>query len=71
MSKIVISYINFFDNEMMMKLVEADCWKDAISQCQDWFGEDAIEVLVECESMEGAKSLAFDMDLMFDTLLVV
>lgn len=62
---IVVAYMDFFNNEMQMKKVDADCWKDALLQCEDFFDKEGVEVLVGAETLEEAKDLAFDWDCMF------
>ena len=67
---IVVAYMDFFNNDMKMKKVDADCWKDALLQCTDLFGEDSIEWLVGADTLEGAKGRAFDSDCLFSVMEV-
>lgn len=67
---IVVAYMNFFNNDMQMKKVDADCWKDALLQCTDLFGEEGVEWLVEANTLEEAKDRAFDMDCLFSIMEV-
>lgn len=67
---IVVAYMDFFNNDMQIKKVDADCWKDALLKCTDFFGENGVEWLVGAETIEGAKERAFDMDTMFSIMEV-
>lgn len=63
MKKFAVGYINFFDNELKINIVEAENWKDALCKGSpmgpDW---------IESDTMAEAKEKAFDMDSMFDVV---
>ena len=62
MKQYAIAYVNFFDNDLQLKLVEADDWKEALVK---GFGADKIGWL-ESKNLESAKEEAFNSDCLID-----
>lgn len=71
MKQFVVSYISFFDNDLKMIKVQADCWKTSLVNANELFGgKEAIEWLIDASSLNEAKYRAFSSDCMFDVLEV-
>lgn len=66
MKKWAIAYINFFDNNVVVKVVEVDGnWKDALEVAFPGYAEHVSDDLDE------AKSMAFDQEWGFDITEIV
>jgi len=62
MTKYAVAYISFFENDLQIKVVEADSWKQALAEA---FGEDKLNS-VACEAtLEDAKVEAFNQAWLF------
>jgi hypothetical protein len=66
MAQYVVSYINFFDNDLVSKKVTADSWFEAL-QLSGYY--EGIEFTPEQQlDINLAKNEAFNCDSMFDVL---
>ena len=66
MTKFVVSYISFHDNDLQSEVVLADTWEDALLNSRfdlAWIFDD-----VEIFSLEEAKQRAFDGDSMINVI---
>lgn len=63
-----VGVINFFDNELIIEIVEAEDWKSALSLHSE---VDSSDLVLEASSLEEAKSLAFDADSAIDVVEVL
>lgn len=59
--KCIVSWINFYDNVLKMKRVEAPTIREAINTVLE-------EALFESENLEDIQNEAFDMDMMVNVL---
>ena len=69
--KFAVAAMNFFDNELTIKVVNADNWKDAVLQHPQYTSPDDTpedEKTQFPDDIEDAKAFAFDMDTMFDVI---
>lgn len=69
--KYAVAAMNFYDNELTIKVVHADNWKDAVLQHLQYAPtEDTPEDEKPQfpDDIEDAKAFAFDMDSMFDVI---
>ena len=67
MNKFAVGYINFFDNNLIVEIVEADNWFDAIWQHSKMLlGDD--EPWLPSMSLEDTKIEAFNADMMIDVI---
>ncbi len=68
MEKFAVGYLNFFENELIVEVVEAEDWFDAIKKHSKLKTEYEDEYLEEMcsEGMEMAKNAAFDGEWTFD-----
>jgi len=67
MSKFAVGHIDYFNNNLIIEIIKAENWKDALFKHsklisenwdQSWFGE----------TLEEAKNKAFDCDMMIDVI---
>lgn len=65
MKKFVVGCINFFDNDLIMEVIEAIDWKDALNQHSSLKGN---EDIIWPDSLKSAKIEAFNMDMMIDVI---
>lgn len=56
----VVTYLNFYDNDLKIKIVKAKDWKEAIKE--------AFDLEFESDDLEGAKEDAFNQDVLFEVL---
>lgn len=65
--KYVVGYMNFFDNNLKVEIVEAENWKEALSK-HSWLAkysfEDSVGFLPD--DLETAKDESIDMEFLFD-----
>lgn len=54
----IVAYINFFDHDLKIKIVEAKDWKGAIKK--------AFDLEFESDDLEGAKEDAYNQDRLFE-----
>jgi oligoendopeptidase F len=67
LKKYAVAYINFYDNELSIKLTEANNWEEAVNKTFDLFAE----LGEDCSTdIEEAKRQAFDADFMFEVTLI-
>ena len=64
MKRYVVSYMNFYDNDISLELVEAVDWQSAVQKSK--FSIDY--VLEDTLNLEEAKQRAFDCDEVFSVL---
>lgn len=66
MKKFAVGHIDWFDNNLIIEIIEAEDWKSALMKhskiASDW------EVDYFGETLEEAKSNAFDSDMMIDVI---
>lgn len=60
MSKWVVGYISFFDNELKQVVVDASNWREALKAGES-LGYDSC-CFDDCEDLDDVGSVAFDMD---------
>jgi len=60
MKKFAVSYITFFDNMLLTKIVEANNWKEALDKSEFMLGYELPDIY------EDAQSEAFNCDSMFN-----
>ena len=69
--KYAVSYMNFWDNEMEIQIVEASGWKDALSKHTGFnkpeYPEDHDMSWIS-DDMKDAKSDMFNADMVFDVI---
>ena len=66
-----VAAMNFFDNELTIKVVNADNWKDAVLQHPQYKAPNDTpedEKTQFPDNIEDAKEEAFNMDSMFDVI---
>ena len=68
MKKFIVGYINFFDNNLIIEIVEAEDWHDAIFQHSKIKNGIDDRSYISNETLEDAKEDAFDMDMMIDVI---
>lgn len=68
MKKFAVGYIDFFDNNLIIEIVEAEDWYNALKEHSKIkkFSED--ECYLPSDSLEVAKNVAFNMDMMIDVV---
>ena len=64
MTLFAVSYLNFFDNELMTTFVRASDWRSAVSSWEK-IGPEFVEGF-EIEDLDEAKRYAFDQDFIFE-----
>ena len=62
MKKFAVSYINFYDNNLQTKIIEANNWKEALDKSEFFTG------LELPEDFQEAKQEAFNCDSMFEVV---
>ena len=67
MSKFAVAHIDFFDNDLIIEIVEANDWFDAIWHHSKMQLEDN-EPWLPNTSLEDAKNKAFNCDRMIDVI---
>lgn len=66
--KFAVGVINFFNNELIIEIVEGDNWQDALSK-HSQIDEDLLDFLINNKkSLEEAKQAAFNCDMMIDII---
>ena len=65
MKKYAVCYINFFDNKLIIEIIEAEDWFNALSN-HSKFKDD--EMYLPNTSLEDAKIEAFNCDSMIDVI---
>ena len=69
MSKFAVGHIGYFNNNLIIEIIESENWKDALflhskmksgDLDQSWFGN----------TLEEAKCKAFDCDMMIDVIQI-
>ena len=65
MKKFAVGYIDFFDNELIIEIIEAEDWFSALSN-HSKFKED--EIYLPNTSLKDAKNEAFNCDSMIDVI---
>ena len=65
MKKFAVAYINFFDNELSVVIIEANNWRDALSERMRQLYPDS-EPLSLSGSIKDEQQNAFDEDWLFD-----
>ena len=68
MNRYAVAYINFYDNELSIKLTKANNWREAVDNTFKIFEE--MGVVDISDDIEEAKREAFDADFMFDVILI-
>ena len=77
MKKMIVAYVNVFDNELHQFIVEANTWKEALIKCLNLLAEDKSQKIfdenAECvnslpDDIEEAKAAFFDQDQLFSVL---
>lgn len=67
MSKFAVGYINFFDNDLIIEIIEAEDWLEALHKHskieQDPWGD-----YFSNYTIDEAKTEAFNSDMMFDVV---
>ena len=69
--KYAVAAMNFFDNEITIKVITADNWKDAVLQHPQYASTEDTpenEKVQFPDDIDDAKAFAFDMDSMFDVI---
>ena len=68
--KYAVAAMNFYDNELTIKVVHAENWKDAVLQHPQYkvSDEEVDEEVYFPDNIEDAKGEAFNMDSMFDVI---
>lgn len=67
MSKFAVGYINFFDNELIIEIIEAEDWLEALHEHSQMIHIPWEDYFSDC-TISGAKAKAFDADMMFDVV---
>lgn len=70
MKKFVVSFVNFFDNDLRNKIVEAENWKEALKIVNPGQDEKETEEFYNImpDDYEEAKYFAFNSDWLFDVI---
>ena len=66
MKRWAVGYINFYDNDLVIEIVEAADWRAAL--CAHSKLADMAEIVLNCADLEAAKVEAFDQDSMIDVV---
>ena len=67
MSKFVVGYINFFDNDLIIEIIEAEDWLKALHKHSQMIHTPWEDYFADC-TIGRAKEKAFDADMMFDVI---
>lgn len=70
MKKFAVSYINWGDNKLQTKIVEAETNMQALT-ASGFYDESGMQYIEEANTWELSKQHAFDMDSMFEVVEVV
>lgn len=60
-----VAHANFFDNDLQIRIVKANDWKEALSNA---FDADKIKNVASCKDLKDAKWIAFNQDWLFDVV---
>lgn len=71
--KYIVAASNFFDNEITIKVIEADNWKEAVSKHPIFKADDEEkgDVSWMSDEIEDAKFDAFSADMSFDVVEMI
>ena len=70
MKKFAVGVINFFNNDLVIEIIEADGWKDALGKHRAFipYSIEEMNEMFPDDSQEKAKNEAFNMDMMIDVV---
>lgn len=69
MAKFCVAYINFFDNDLVQEVVEAETWLDALYvAAPDDYDPAMFDDIPASADVEQYKQRAFDCDQMFSVI---
>lgn len=71
MKKFAVGYIDFYDNELTIEIIEAEDWYAALSSHTKLKSMNEDQCYLPSDSLEAAKNEAFNMDLMIDVVEII
>ena len=71
MKKFAVGYIDFYDNELTIEIIEAEDWHTALNSHTKLKSMSEDQCYLPSDSLEAAKNEAFNMDLMIDVVEII
>lgn len=71
MKKFAVGYIDFYDNELTIEIIEAEDWYTALNSHTKLKSMNEDECYLSSDSLEAAKDIAFNNDFMIDVVEVI
>lgn len=71
MKKFAVGYIDFYDNELIIEIIEAEDWYAALSSHTKLKSMNEDECYLPSDSLETAKDIAFNSDFMIDVVEII
>lgn len=68
MKKFAVGYIDFYDNELTIEIIEAEDWYTALNSHTKLKSD---ECYLSSDSLEAAKDIAFNDDFMIDVVEII
>ena len=70
MPKFAVGWINFFDNDLKIEIIEAETWKEALVHHSSIVPDRTSWADQISDDIEETKEMVFDCDCMFDVVEV-
>lgn len=71
MKKFAVGYIDFYDNELIIEIIEAEDWYTALRSHTKLKSLNEDECYLPSDSLEAAKDIAFNSDFMIDVVEII
>lgn len=71
MKKFAVGYIDFYDNELIIEIIEAKDWYAALRSHTKLKSLNEDECYLSSDSLEAAKNIAFNSDFMIDVVEII
>lgn len=71
MKKFAVGYIDFYDNEIFIEIIEAKDWYAALRSHTKLKSLNEDECYLPSDSLEAAKDIAFNSDFMIDVVEII